>query len=184
MTANDEVNKKNKKFAVGGGDLPPSPTTSTGTVATNTTTTNKRPTRHHVKRRSSGRVHVSKLAPMARAHIELDEDLSTTVVRKPMKRSQSNKSLTRLSSLEKKSTMTGFTPAVSATVDNKPEVVEIDIKNISPTSPPTTPPPAQPVTDTKQPTFHVTETIPATSIEQPLTVTADDLVIPEKIILL
>jgi hypothetical protein len=151
MTGTDEQSRKSKKFAVG--DLPPSPTTSTGTTA-------KRTTRHHVKRRSSGRVHVSKLAPMARAHNnELDEE------KKPMKRSQSNKSLTRLSSLERKSGMTGFTPAVAPNTAKKEED-EI--------SPPTTPP------LTKKPTFHVSHTIPAAPIEQTMSVTADDLVTPDK----
>ncbi|KAI8091443.1 uncharacterized protein B0P05DRAFT_568808 [Gilbertella persicaria] len=141
MTGNDDSTKKSKKFAVG--DLPPSPTTSTGMVGTT-----KRPTRHHVKRRSSGRVHVSKLAPMARAHSDADTE-------KPIKRTQSNKSLSRLSTDRKP---VGLTPA-------------------EPHSPPTTPP----MTETNhKPNFHVSHTIPAAPIEQPLSVTADDLVTPDK----
>ncbi|KAL9546760.1 hypothetical protein MBANPS3_006506 [Mucor bainieri] len=188
MTLNDDQIKKSKKFAVG--DLPPSPTTSTGTITTTTTTTNKRPTRHHVKRRSSGRVHVSKLAPMARAHSNNNDDNEE---RKPMKRSQSNKSLTRLSSLERKGGMTGFTPAVSNNTTKNHEhdqpqpeadhvVEEHEEKVISPHSPPTTPP-QPPTTATpldKKPTFHVSHTIPAAPIEQPLHVTADNLVVPDK----
>lgn len=189
MTLNDDQIKKSKKFAVG--DLPPSPTTSTGTItATTTTTSNKRPTRHHVKRRSSGRVHVSKLAPMARAHSNNNDDNEE---RKPMKRSQSNKSLTRLSSLERKGGMTGFTPAVSNTTSKNqerdppaPETEQVvqgqeeEEQVISPHSPPTTPPPTTATPLDKKPTFHVSHTIPAAPIEQPLHVTADNLVVPDK----
>lgn len=182
MTGTDEPLRKSKKFAVG--DLPPSPTTSTGT--TTTVSTNKRATRHHVKRRSSGRVHVSKLAPMARAYSnnnELDEE------KKPMKRSQSNKSLTRLSSLERKSGMTGFTPAVAPNTGKKEELdPEPKVETISPHSPPTTPPlttatttnMTTTTTTTKKPTFHVSHTIPAVPIEQTMSVTADDLVAPDR----
>lgn len=169
MTGNDE-SRKNKKFAVGGGDLPPSPTTSTGTTTT-TATTNKRPTRHHVKRRSSGRVHVSKLAPMARAHSNSNNE-DVDEVRKPMKRSQSNKSLTKLTST-KNNNLPVFTPA---TTNN--EEVEQEEKVISP---PTTPPPNNNnnLIEKQKPTFHVSHTIPAAPIEQTLSVTADDLVAPE-----
>lgn len=185
MTLNDDQIKKSKKFAVG--DLPPSPTTSTGTITT-TATANKRPTRHHVKRRSSGRVHVSKLAPMARAHSNNNDDNEE---RKPMKRSQSNKSLTRLSSLERKGGMTGFTPAVSNNTTKNQEhdqpqqpeteqATEGQEEVISPHSPPTTPPPTTTTALDKKPTFHVSHTIPAAPIEQPLHVTADNLVVPDK----
>lgn len=116
MTGTEE--KKSKKFAVGGGDLPPSPTTS-ATLTTTTITTNKRATRHHVKRRSSGRVHVSKLAPMARAHsnsnVEVEDD-----VKKPMKRSQSNKSLTKLSLGVVEAKLGMMTPAIVTTEEVKP----------------------------------------------------------------
>lgn len=74
-----EHKKPNKKFAVG--DVLPSPSTSTGNKKSNTNTA-----RHHVKRRSNGRAHVSKLAPVTNK----TED-------KPIKRSHSNKSLNRLS---------------------------------------------------------------------------------------
>lgn len=203
MTALEESNKKSKKFAVGGGDLPPSPTTSTGTTTTTTQTTNKRPTRHHVKRRSSGRVHVSKLAPMARAHSNTSNgelEGGDDVARKPMKRSQSNKSLTRLSSTgePRKNGISGFTPAAVSTNNNKDsnqqqggeeveeeeeveiEVEDIVVKTIKPSSPPTTPPPpSQQRPQQPQPNFHVSHTIPAAPIEQTLSVTADDLVAPE-----
>ncbi|RCI03469.1 hypothetical protein CU098_011439 [Rhizopus stolonifer] len=71
-----EHKKTTKKFAVG--EIAPSPSTSTGKKS-NTNTS-----RHHVKRRSNSRAHVSKLAPTGKAE------------EKPMKRSHSNKSLTRL----------------------------------------------------------------------------------------
>ncbi|CAO3612957.1 unnamed protein product [Mucor hiemalis] len=195
MTGMEESNKKSKKFAVGGGDLPPSPTTSTGTTTTTTTTTtNKRATRHHVKRRSSGRVHVSKLAPMARAHSNNSNgelEGGDEVVRKPMKQSQSNKSLTRLSTGEpRKNGITGFTPAVITNKDldqqeeeveeAETEVEDVVVKTIKPSSPPTTPPPQQQERPQQpQPNFHVSHTIPAAPIEQTLSVTADDLVAPE-----
>lgn len=199
MTVLEESNKKSKKFAVGGGDLPPSPTTSTGTTTTTTQTTNKRPTRHHVKRRSSGRVHVSKLAPMARAHsnnsngeLEGGDD----VARKPMKRSQSNKSLTRLTSTgePRKIGISGFTPAAvkesnqQGGGEEEEEEVETEVEDtvvkttIKPSSPPTTPPPPpqqEQQQQPAQPNFHVSHTIPAAPIEQTLSVTADDLVAPE-----
>lgn len=130
MTVTEE--KKSKKFAVGGGDLPPSPTSS-ATLTTTTTTTNKRPTRHHVKRRSSGRVHVSKLAPMARAHsntnIETEDE-----VKKPMKRSQSNKSLTKLTL----STTNVNEPKLSMMTPVIPTPVE-EVQVKAPSSPPKTP---------------------------------------------
>ncbi|KAI7905289.1 uncharacterized protein BX663DRAFT_484574 [Cokeromyces recurvatus] len=159
MNNNEEQPKKpNKKFAVG--DLPPSPTTSTGTIP-------KRPTRHHVKRRSSGRVHVSKLAPMARAHSSTNIDPENNEEKKPttMKRSQSNKSLNRLGLSERnKNNLTGLTPA------NKEEEVEKVV-----ISPPTTPPLL--ISDKKPPTFPVSNTTPAAPIEQTLTVTADDILV-------
>ncbi|OBZ88107.1 hypothetical protein A0J61_03862 [Choanephora cucurbitarum] len=155
MTGQEDQSKKSKKFAVG--DLPPSPTTSTGMIGNA-----KRPTRHHVKRRSSGRVHVSKLAPMARAHAEADSE-------KPIKRSQSNKSLSRLSTLErsKSTSMISLTPALD---DTAPD----------PHSPPTTPPMKGKETDTIKPTFHVSNTMPAAPVEHTLPVTADDLVTDKK----
>ncbi|CAO3629691.1 unnamed protein product [Cunninghamella echinulata] len=77
------VEETAKKFAVG--DIPQSPTNSNNHTTTTTTTTttgtisHKKPTRHHVKRRSSGRVHVTKLAPMTRAlsQAAAEEDTNT-----------------------------------------------------------------------------------------------------------
>ncbi|KAL0087997.1 hypothetical protein J3Q64DRAFT_1315154 [Phycomyces blakesleeanus] len=108
----------------------PSPTMSTGTVAH---VSHKKPTRHHVKRKSGGRVHVTKLAPMARAHsstavhtdTEIDGDHDNE--RKPMRRSQSQRSLNRLSSLDRKG---GLVPMTKSKPQPSP-------------SPPTTPPPPQ-----------------------------------------
>lgn len=93
--------------------------TSNGTATTTTTTTTtssnhkKQPVRHHVKRRSSGRVHVAKLAPMARANAAytdseadfvVDDNENITNTRPVIRRSQSQRSLNRLS-LDRK----GFT---------------------------------------------------------------------------
>ncbi|KAG2208750.1 hypothetical protein INT47_007849 [Mucor saturninus] len=129
MTGTEE--KKSKKFAVGGGDLPPSPTSS---ATLTTTTTNKRPTRHHVKRRSSGRVHVSKLAPMARAHSNTNLEAEDEV-KKPMKRSQSNKSLTKLTL---STTTTPNEPKLSMMTPVIPTPVE-EVQVKAPSSPPKTP---------------------------------------------
>ncbi|KAF7732079.1 hypothetical protein EC973_006334 [Apophysomyces ossiformis] len=69
--------------------------------------THKKHGRHHVKRKSAGRVHVTKLAPMARA-AENDENGNNhnNNERKPMRRSQSQRSLHRLSADRKLMTMT------------------------------------------------------------------------------
>jgi hypothetical protein len=144
--AEDSSKKNNKKFAVGG-ELPPSPTTSTSKT--------KRPTRHHVKRRSSGRVHVTKLAPMARAAEDDDK--------KSIKRSHSQKSLHRLPSNDKRHTVSGFTSTATT-------------EDTSPHSPPSTPP-LQPSTIAKRkPSFTVSNTSsPAAPIELPLSVTANNI---------
>ncbi|GAA5802916.1 hypothetical protein HPULCUR_008391 [Helicostylum pulchrum] len=136
MTQIEEQGKKSKKFAVGG-ELPPSPTTST-TAATTTTTTNKRPTRHHVKRRSSGRVHVSKLAPMARAYSNTNEE-PTDELKKPMKRSQSSKSLTKLTEPKISMTVEAVPAAAVAPPIIKVPIIKKEEDN-KPSSPPTTPP--------------------------------------------
>ncbi|ORY96220.1 hypothetical protein BCR43DRAFT_491278 [Syncephalastrum racemosum] len=81
--------------------LPPSPPQPSH----HNQTGHKKPVRHHVKRRSTGRVHVTKLAPMARvnsAHTdtEVDDQGETTHRPRPgMRRSQSQRSLNRLSTL-------------------------------------------------------------------------------------
>ncbi|KAI8338897.1 hypothetical protein BC941DRAFT_421522 [Chlamydoabsidia padenii] len=124
------VEETSKKFAVG--DMPPSPTTSN--TISNTSNTHKKPTRHHVKRRSSGRVHVTKLAPMARAHIQQptteDDDNFEDIdqqqqqqqhaPRKPMKRSHSSKSIHRLSSNDphRKVNLSGFTMTSKSTTSS------------------------------------------------------------------
>ncbi|KAI9256014.1 hypothetical protein BY458DRAFT_519866 [Sporodiniella umbellata] len=82
---------KENKFVMGEEEEPP-------TVQEKQT--RKQYTRHHVKRRSSGRVHVTKLAPMARAnaHTDTEVDADDADHRPAMRRSQSQKSLHRLSS--------------------------------------------------------------------------------------
>ncbi|KAG2226138.1 hypothetical protein INT45_011755 [Circinella minor] len=110
---------------------------ATTTVPSNTTTTNthhKKHTRHHVKRRSTGRVHVTKLAPMARANAHTDTEADdhdsthSTHKRPHMRRSQSQRSLNRLSA-----GMTALAPL-------HPQTSTIKNNNASTISPPTTPP--------------------------------------------
>ncbi|KAI7847701.1 hypothetical protein BDC45DRAFT_525300 [Circinella umbellata] len=110
---------------------------ATMTVPSNTTTTNthhKKHTRHHVKRRSTGRVHVTKLAPMARANAHTDTEADdhdsthSTHKRPHMRRSQSQRSLNRLSA-----GMTALAPL-------HPQTSTIKNNNASTISPPTTPP--------------------------------------------
>ncbi|KAI7874170.1 hypothetical protein K492DRAFT_174757 [Lichtheimia hyalospora FSU 10163] len=87
---------------------PPSPPTTT--TSTGHHTTHKKHNRHHVKRRSAGRVHVTKLAPMARAntsHTDTEADIehhdnNNNHKRPHMRRSQSQRSLNRLSNGERK----------------------------------------------------------------------------------
>ncbi|KAI9006688.1 hypothetical protein CLU79DRAFT_779349 [Phycomyces nitens] len=159
----------------------PSPTMSTGT----THVPHKKPIRHHVKRKSGGRVHVTKLAPMARAHsstavhtdTEFDGDHDNE--RKPMRRSQSQRSLNRLSSLERKG---GLVPMTKSKPQPSP-------------SPPTTPPPPPPPQQSspqKQPIHHqrhgssnkpgftVSRNAPAAPVEQTFNAVANNLVVPEK----
>ncbi|CEP19193.1 hypothetical protein [Parasitella parasitica] len=99
---------KENKFVMGGDDTAKSTEAATASPSTATATTqHKRPVRHHVKRRSSGRVHVAKLAPMARAnnpnHTDTEADYfedssaATEQNRPTMKRSQSQRSLHRMS---------------------------------------------------------------------------------------
>ncbi|KAI8357793.1 hypothetical protein BD560DRAFT_307547, partial [Blakeslea trispora] len=69
-----------------------------------TPTTTKRPVRHHVKRRSSGKiVHVTKLTSMAKAHHHTDSeaDQHEETHRPLIKRSQSQRSLHRISADKK-----------------------------------------------------------------------------------
>ncbi|KAI8339105.1 hypothetical protein BC941DRAFT_422095 [Chlamydoabsidia padenii] len=120
------VEESLKKFAVG--EMPPSPTIS-NPISSNTTTTHKKPTRHHVKRRSSGRIHVSKLAPLAKVHTQQqptteDDDNFEDIEqqqqpRRPMKRSHSSKSIHRLSSNDpqRKVNLSGFTMTLKPTTN-------------------------------------------------------------------
>ncbi|KAI8989950.1 hypothetical protein BDB01DRAFT_779458 [Pilobolus umbonatus] len=159
MTATEEY-KRTKKFAVG--ELPPSPSTSTG-MTVNT----KRASRHHVKRRSSGRVHVSKLAPMARAYGNNDSDHNED--KKPMKRSQSNKSLQKLPTSERKLALNTLT---AVTVESQlPDCVK---ELQTPHSPPTTPP-SKSIDEKRRPLTQ--DKIPAPPIEQTLNATADDITV-------
>ncbi|CAO0790585.1 unnamed protein product [Mucor circinelloides] len=103
--------KENNKFVMGEDETAKLTTeTISASPSTITATANvqhKRPVRHHVKRRSSGRVHVAKLAPMVRAnssnHTDTEADYYdepnsiTEHIRPTMKRSQSQRSLHKMS---------------------------------------------------------------------------------------
>lgn len=145
--------------------------TSNGTITTTTTTSSnhkKQPVRHHVKRRSSGRVHVAKLAPMARANAAytdseadfiVDDNENIMNTRPVIRRSQSQRSLNRLSLdrkgftalTKRKSTTHTEKPSIDKSNDDveeeekakegKPEVVEVEERVVSvvePTTKPTT----------------------------------------------
>ncbi|CAO3650100.1 unnamed protein product [Mucor fragilis] len=103
--------KEGNKFVVGE-DEAAKPTTefistSPSTITMTANVQHKRPVRHHVKRRSSGRVHVAKLAPMVRAnssnHTDTEADYygesdsAAEHARPTMKRSQSQRSLHKMS---------------------------------------------------------------------------------------
>ncbi|KAI7871658.1 hypothetical protein BDF14DRAFT_1740569 [Spinellus fusiger] len=181
------------------------------TMSTSTHTSHKKPTRHHVKRKSGGRVHVTKLAPMARAHsntavpteTETEGDYDTE--RKPMRRSQSQRSLHRLSSFDKKGGMTGMT------CTQKNTATHTRVTDEHTPSPPTTPP-SKPIKDspedspadileetqvtpidramagesiappsrttTTHPGFAVSRNIPAAPVEQTFNAIANTLVTP------
>lgn len=132
-----------------------------------TSHTHKKPTRHHVKRRSSGRVHVAKLAPMARAnsaaaHTDSEADLlddTSSIERPVMRRSQSQRSLHRMS-FDRKG-FTTLTPRKKAvTKDQEEEVVHKKTSSSNPAS--------------------LTDRVVAAPIEQTLNATADNLVVPKQ----
>ncbi|ORX44746.1 hypothetical protein DM01DRAFT_1340277 [Hesseltinella vesiculosa] len=176
------VEESSKKFSVG--DMSPSPTTSANLVKANHTHLQqqqqpyKKPVRHHVKRRSSGRVHVTKLAPMARAHAletALDDPTEPTPQRKPMKRSHSSKSLHRLSThTTSKGNLSGFAMTTQPTSAVKQQV--------SPPASPThhttplevtTPNNNKPKPTASNPAFHVSHQSPAAPIAHRLNATAN-----------
>lgn len=79
----------------------------------------KRPMRHHVKRRSSGRVHVAKLAPMVRAnsssaHTDSEADFDGAQKERPMmRRSQSQRSLHKMSLDNSRKSFVGLTKSMT-----------------------------------------------------------------------
>ncbi|KAI8145741.1 hypothetical protein BJV82DRAFT_23436 [Fennellomyces sp. T-0311] len=172
--------------------LPSPPHSTMATTAAPTTTTHKKHTRHHVKRRSTGRVHVTKLAPMARANAHTDteaEDHQDGKHRPNMRRSQSQRSLNRLSSFDRKGGgLTSLAPLNPAQPKN----------NTSTISPPTTPPlkaereeeetsssssssssPGQRVKN-NNPAFVLSQRGPAEPVEQTFNAVANNLVAPDK----
>lgn len=169
---------------------PPSPPTQAST-STAGTTHHKKHTRHHVKRRSTGRVHVTKLAPMARANshnahtdTEAEPDTDQQFKRPHVRRSQSQRSLHRLSSFERK----GAGLTALAALEPSENAVAI--------SPPTTPPPKRQQQQEERPTpsvsspavlrkdelkpnFFVSHMAPAAPIEQTFNAVANNLVVPD-----
>jgi hypothetical protein len=127
--------------APGGGNIPqtPQPTASHSTT--------KKPTRHHVKRRSSGRVQVTKLAPMARAnaaHTDSEADFddnngeASSGGRPTMRRSQSQRSLHRMSfGGERKgfSAITTASPTSRRKSTASEKVTELVVSSPSPPTP-------------------------------------------------
>jgi hypothetical protein len=104
---------KENKFLMGEEESD-KPTTATTPISSQQHT--KRPTRHHVKRRSSGRVHVAKLAPMARAnsssaHTDSEADFDSVQERPVMRRSQSQRSLHKMSFDNNRKSFVGLTLA-------------------------------------------------------------------------
>ncbi|KAI8058777.1 hypothetical protein BDF21DRAFT_348746 [Thamnidium elegans] len=133
---------------------------------TNKVTVHKRPTRHHVKRRSSGRVHVAKIAPMARAnsaaHTDSEAELATDQERPTMRRSQSQRSLHRMSFDRK-----AFT---SLTTTRRKSNASVKLEE-----PPKTtvyPPTSNPAS--------LSDRVIAAPVEQTFNATAHNLVIPKK----
>ncbi|RCI01789.1 hypothetical protein CU098_001532 [Rhizopus stolonifer] len=84
-------------------------------VRSTTPAQSKRPVRHHIKRRSSGKVHVTKLAPMARAHhashTDSEADFVQDTQRPAMRRSQSQRSLNKMDRKTFTSTLTKRNPS-------------------------------------------------------------------------
>lgn len=143
------------------------------------TTSHKKPTRHHVKRRSSGRVHVAKLAPMARAHAahtDTEADLldDSSLERPVMRRSQSQRSLHRMS-FDRKGFAT-LTPrrksiekAEESPADEEQDLLDKQQTKINTSSTHSTSNPAS-----------LTHRVIAAPIEQTFNATAKNLVVPKK----
>ncbi|KAG2214294.1 hypothetical protein INT47_000850 [Mucor saturninus] len=139
--------------------------------------THKKPTRHHVKRRSSGRVHVAKLAPMARAnsaaHTDSEADLvddTSSIERPVMRRSQSQRSLHRMS-FDRKG-FTTLTPrnnkkAAPAKEEEEEEGAEEKAEESV-------------VKKTWSNPASLTDRVVAAPVEQTLNATADNLVVPKQ----
>lgn len=130
---------------------PPSPPTTT--TSTGHHTAHKKHNRHHVKRRSAGRVHVTKLAPMARAntsHTDTEADIehdnnNSTHKRPNMRRSQSQRSLNRLSNGERKGG-----GGLTALAPIHPTKTSSTTAAATTSSPPTTPSPPPSATENEE----------------------------------
>ncbi|KAI8992260.1 hypothetical protein BDB01DRAFT_777749 [Pilobolus umbonatus] len=144
---------------------------------------NKKHTRHHVKRRSSGRVHVTKLAPMARMNTtDSDVDIEftdiDTTTRPVMKRTQSQKSLHRIS-FDRKG-MTSLTPRQKSSSHTHTLQTTEDID--PPTDVIINEDPIETVSPPKQTTANpavISHTSIAEPISQPLNATANNMIVPD-----
>lgn len=146
----------------------------------------KKPTRHHVKKRSSGRVHVTKLAPMARAnsssaHTDSEADFDSAQQERPvMRRSQSQRSLHKMSFDNSRKSFVGLTsanpkPTVKKPIDKEvPEPIEhvSDIPKTSSTS----------TTSSNPASLSFSKGI-AAPIEQTFNAVANTLVVPKSIVI-
>ncbi|GAA5810977.1 hypothetical protein MFLAVUS_004406 [Mucor flavus] len=145
---------------------------------TNKVTVHKKPTRHHVKRRSSGRVHVAKIAPMARAnsaaHTDSEAELAhdESQERPTMRRSQSQRSLHRMSFDRKAFTSLTTRPAKPTA---KVQVEEQQEREQSPPKTAITPSGVQ----TGNPAS-LSDRVVAAPVEQTFHATANNLVVPKK----
>ncbi|KAI9265432.1 hypothetical protein EDC94DRAFT_517064 [Helicostylum pulchrum] len=141
---------------------------------TSKVTVNKRPTRHHVKRRSSGRVHVAKIAPMARAnsaaHTDSEAELAHDEIqeRPTMRRSQSQRSLHRMSFDRKAFTSLTTRPKSTTKVTVEEEEQQPQKKTITSSGIHTSNPAS------------LSDRVVAAPIEQTFHATANNLVVPKK----
>jgi hypothetical protein len=173
---------KENKFVMGEEEPSTTTTATTTTGAAEKQHNKKQYTRHHVKRRSSGRVHVNKLAPMARvsnnaAHTDTEAEVEDNESnnRPVMRRSQSQRSLHRLSTDRK--ALTGFTTKrKSSNASIKQSTLEnfTAINNSTDNPQPTT----TAIIDNKNP-VPLSHTAVAAPVEQTFNAVANNLVVPK-----
>lgn len=161
---------------------------SPSTITATANVQHKRPVRHHVKRRSSGRVHVAKLAPMVRAnssnHTDTEADYyddpnsAVEYSRPTMKRSQSQRSLHKMSFDRK-----GF-GNLTAVRRKSTASTASDKMSVSEMVPTTTAPKAAAAAETTRAASSNPASVSSSNIAEPVEITinavANNLVIPKK----